>query len=102
VIHGLGIFGPVIFNLVHELTFNSLLLFHHIVHIPKYPLLEIKTLMIWAISCGYHVSCFRFVNGGVSMSTTFKLGNTNIYGVLPWVIGTLILFGNEGVSRLAN
>jgi hypothetical protein len=40
-IHGLGIFGPIISKLVCELTFNPLLLFHHVVHIPKYSLLEL-------------------------------------------------------------
>jgi hypothetical protein len=35
-VHGFDIFGLIIFNLVHELTFNPLLLFHHVVHIPKY------------------------------------------------------------------
>jgi hypothetical protein len=71
-------------------------------HIPKYPFLEIKTLMIWAIPCGYYVSRFRFVNGGASTSTTFKLGDTNIYGILPWVIETLVFFGNKRVLRLVN
>jgi hypothetical protein len=37
-IHGLGIFGPIISKLVRELTLNPLLLFHHVVHIPKYSL----------------------------------------------------------------
>jgi hypothetical protein len=35
-IHGFNTFGPIISNLVHELTLNPLLLFHHVMHIPKY------------------------------------------------------------------
>jgi hypothetical protein len=72
------------------------------VHIPKYPFLEIETPMSWVIPCGYCVFHSRFGNGGASTSTTFKLRDTNIYGVLPWVIETLVLFGNEGVLRLVN
>jgi len=72
------------------------------VHIPRYPFLEIETPMIWVIPCGYCVFCFRFGNGGASTGTTFKLGDTNIYGVLSWVIETLVFFGNEGVLRLVN
>jgi hypothetical protein len=30
------------FNLVHDLTLNPLLLFHHVMHTPKYPLLELR------------------------------------------------------------
>jgi hypothetical protein len=41
-IRGLGIFGPIISKLVRELTFNPLLLFHHVVHIPKYSLFELR------------------------------------------------------------
>ncbi len=41
-IHELDIFGPIIFKLVHELTFNPLLLLHHVVHIPKYSLFELR------------------------------------------------------------
>ncbi len=41
-IHGVGTFGPIIFKLVHELAFNPLLLSHHVVHIPKYSLFELK------------------------------------------------------------
>ncbi len=40
-IHGLDTFGPIISKLVQELTFNPLLLFHHVVHIPKYSFLEL-------------------------------------------------------------
>ncbi len=40
-IHGLDTFKPIIFKLVCELTLNPLLLFHHVVHIPKYSLLEL-------------------------------------------------------------
>jgi hypothetical protein len=42
VIHGFDIFGPIISNVVHELTFNPLLVFHHVMHIPKYPLFELR------------------------------------------------------------
>jgi hypothetical protein len=35
-IHGFNTFGPIISNLVHELTLNPLLLFHHVMDIPKY------------------------------------------------------------------
>jgi hypothetical protein len=42
VIHGLGTFGPIISKLVCELTFNPLLLFHHVVHILKYSLFELR------------------------------------------------------------
>jgi hypothetical protein len=41
-IHGFGTFGLVIFKLVHKLIFNPLLLFHHVVHIPKYSFFELK------------------------------------------------------------
>jgi hypothetical protein len=41
-IHGLDIFGPIISKLVCELTFNPLLLFHHVVHISEYSLLELR------------------------------------------------------------
>jgi len=41
-IHGLSTFGPIISKLVCELILNPLLLFHHVVHIPKYSLLELK------------------------------------------------------------
>jgi hypothetical protein len=46
VIHGLNSFGPIISKLVHELTLNPLLLFHHVVHVPKYSLFELKTLIV--------------------------------------------------------
>jgi hypothetical protein len=63
VIHALGTFGLIIFNLVCDLIFNPLLLFHHVVCIPKYPFLKLrKTPMI---PCGYYVSCHRFVDGWV-------------------------------------
>jgi hypothetical protein len=42
VIHGFGIFGPIISKLVGELTLDPSLLFHHVVHIPKYSLLELR------------------------------------------------------------
>jgi hypothetical protein len=42
VIHGLGTFGLIISKLECELTFNPLLLFHHVVHIPKYSLVELR------------------------------------------------------------
>jgi hypothetical protein len=42
VIHGLNIFGPIISKLVHEETLDPLLLFHHVVHIPKYSFLELR------------------------------------------------------------
>jgi hypothetical protein len=35
-------FRPFISKLVHELTFNPLLLFHHVVHIPKYSLFGLR------------------------------------------------------------
>jgi hypothetical protein len=38
----LDIFGPIISKFVHEETFNPLLLIHHVVHIPKYSLFEIR------------------------------------------------------------
>jgi len=41
-IHGLDIFGPIISKLVHELTLKPLLLLHHVVHIPKYSLFELR------------------------------------------------------------
>ncbi len=41
-IHGLDNFKPIISKLVHELILNPLLLFHHVVHIPKYSLFELK------------------------------------------------------------
>jgi hypothetical protein len=37
VIHALSTFGPIIFSFVCDLTFNPLLLFHHVVCIAKYP-----------------------------------------------------------------
>ncbi len=40
-IHGLDTFKPIIFKLVCELILNPLLLFHHVVHIAKYSLLEL-------------------------------------------------------------
>jgi hypothetical protein len=40
-IHGLNTFGPISSKLVHELILNPLLLFHHVVHIQKYSLLEL-------------------------------------------------------------
>jgi hypothetical protein len=40
-IHGLDTFKLIIFKLVCELTLNPLLLFHHVMHIPKYSLLEL-------------------------------------------------------------
>jgi hypothetical protein len=42
VIHGFDIFGPIISKLVCELIFNPLLLFHHVVHVPKYSLFELR------------------------------------------------------------
>jgi hypothetical protein len=42
VIHGFGTFEPIISKLIHEETLNPLLLFHHVVHIPKYSLLELR------------------------------------------------------------
>jgi hypothetical protein len=41
-IHGFDIFGPVISKSVCELTLNPLLLLHHVVHIPKYSLFELR------------------------------------------------------------
>jgi hypothetical protein len=41
-IHGLDIFGPINSKLVRELTLKPLLLLHHVVHIPKYSLFELK------------------------------------------------------------
>ncbi len=38
----LDIFGPIISKLVRELTLKSLLLLHHVVHIPKYSLFELR------------------------------------------------------------
>jgi hypothetical protein len=48
------------------------------------------------------VSCCKFVDGGVLMNATFKLGHTNINLVLPWGIETLVRFGNKRASRLTN
>ncbi len=42
VIHGLNTFGPIISKLIHEEILNPLLLFHHVVHIPKYSLLKLR------------------------------------------------------------
>jgi len=42
VIHGFGTFEPIISKLIQEETLNPLLLFHHVVHIPKYSLLELR------------------------------------------------------------
>ncbi len=42
VIHGLDIFGRIIPKLVYELTLNPLLLLHHVVHIPKYSIFELR------------------------------------------------------------
>jgi hypothetical protein len=42
VIHGFSISRPIISKLVHALTFNPLLLFHHVVHIPKYSFFELR------------------------------------------------------------
>jgi len=42
VIHGLDILGPIISKLVRELILNPLLLFHHVVHIPKYSFFELR------------------------------------------------------------
>jgi hypothetical protein len=47
VIHGFNTFGPIIFKLVRELTLNPLLLFHHVVHISKYGLLELRWKHQW-------------------------------------------------------
>ncbi len=47
VIHWLDIFGPIISKLVHELTLNPLLLLHHVVHIPKYSLFELRYKHQW-------------------------------------------------------
>jgi hypothetical protein len=41
-IHGLDIFGPIISKLVRELTLNPLLLFYHVMHIPKYSIFKLK------------------------------------------------------------
>jgi hypothetical protein len=41
-IHGFDIFGPVISKSVCELTLNPLLLLHHVVHIPKCSLFELR------------------------------------------------------------
>jgi hypothetical protein len=49
VIHGLGILGPIISKLVRELTLNPLLLFHHVMHIPKYSLFELRYKHQWWI-----------------------------------------------------
>jgi hypothetical protein len=35
-------FGPIISKLERELTLNPLLLLHHVVHIPKYSLFELR------------------------------------------------------------
>ncbi len=48
-IHGLGIFGTIISKLICELTFNPLLLFHHVVHLPKYSLFELRKKHQWWI-----------------------------------------------------
>jgi hypothetical protein len=54
-IHGFNIFGPIISKLVCELIVNPLLLLHHVVHIPKYSLFEIKVkipMVDLTIPCG--------------------------------------------------
>jgi hypothetical protein len=48
VIHGFNIFGPIISNMVHELTLNPLLVFHHVMHIPKYSLFELRYKHQWS------------------------------------------------------
>ncbi len=81
VIHGFNTLGPIISNLVCELTFNPLLFFHHVVHIPKYSLLDFKvemSMMDLPIPCGYCVFCYRFVNGGALRNATFKPRYTNV------------------------
>jgi hypothetical protein len=102
VIHGFNTFGPIISNLVHELTLNPLLLFHHVMHIQKYPRIKVQTPMIQTIPCGYCVFCCRFVDGWALTSATFKLRHTSINWVLPWGIEILVLFENKRASRLAN
>ncbi len=47
------------------------------------------------------VFCYRFVNGGVSMSATSKLGHTSINWVLPWGIETNYLW-KQKASKLMN
>jgi hypothetical protein len=48
------------------------------------------------------ISCYRFVDGGVSTSATFKPWHTNINWVLPRGIETLVFFGNKKASRSTN
>ncbi len=51
------------------------------------PWIKVETpMMDLVISCGYCVSCCRFVDGGASTSVTFKPGHININWVLPWGI----------------
>ncbi len=101
-IHGLNTFGLIMSKLICELTLNPLLLFHHVVHIPNYSLLELNTndglsnpmwvLCILLLICGWWVST----------SVTFKPRHTNINWILPWGIEMLVLFGNKGASRSMN
>ncbi len=55
------------------------LLFHHVMCIAKFPVLELKYKHQWSTKfpCGYCVFCCRFVDGGVLMSATFKPKHTN-------------------------
>jgi hypothetical protein len=41
-IRGLGTFGHIISNYIRDLVLNPLLLFHHVVQIPKYLFFELR------------------------------------------------------------
>jgi hypothetical protein len=45
---------------------------------------------------------YRFVDGGASISATFKPGHTNTNWILPWGIEMLVIFGNKGVLKSTN
>ncbi len=64
--------------------------------------IKVETPMIQTIPCGYCVFCCRFVDGGVLMSATFKLGHTSINRILPWGIENLVLFENKRALMLTN
>jgi hypothetical protein len=66
------------------------------------PWIKVETLMIQTISCGYYVSCCRFVDVGALISATFKPGHAIIHSILPWGIETLAFFGDKRASRSTN
>jgi hypothetical protein len=64
--------------------------------------IKVETPMIQTIPCGYCVFCCRFVNGGVLMSATFKLGHTSINWILPRGIENLVFFENKKALMSTN